>query len=134
MLKMSDSECVELTSDSEVLMKVVMTHDHTHQDRTVYILLRVANRVFAFHVSSRPQNQINLSTDNMQDLSAEEASRQPYEEVAARLQTDVHRGLSWSEAELRLKIYGANEFEAKVDDPLWKKYLEQVCDECGCSA
>jgi len=62
----------------------------------------------------------------MQDLTTEEASRQPYEEVAARLQTDLRTGLSWPEADSRLKVFGANEFEGKEEEPLWRKYLEQV--------
>lgn len=65
-------------------------------------------------------------TDSTKCLSTEEASKQPFEEVAARLQTDLRTGLSWPEAESRLKIHGRNEFDVATEEPLWKKYLEQV--------
>lgn len=62
----------------------------------------------------------------MRCLSTEEASSQPTEEVAARLQTDLRNGLSWREADSRIRICGYNEFEVKKEDPLWLKYIEQV--------
>lgn len=65
-------------------------------------------------------------TSKMKHLSTEEASKQPFEEVAARLETDIRSGLSWEEADARLKAHGPNEFEVKTEEPLWKKYLEQV--------
>ncbi|KAI1297163.1 Calcium-transporting ATPase type 2C member 1 [Halotydeus destructor] len=67
----------------------------------------------------------HVPLDDMKGLSTEEASSQPFEEVAARLQTDLRTGLSWPEAESRLKIYGHNEFEVNDVEPIWKKYLEQ---------
>lgn len=67
-----------------------------------------------------------LSLENMKSLPTDEASSQPFEEVAARLQTDLRTGLSWEEASSRLKISGYNEFDVATEEPLWKKYLEQV--------
>ena len=61
----------------------------------------------------------------MRCIPGEEASHQPFEEVAARLETDVRTGLSWKEADSRLRFVGYNEFEAKKEEPLWEKYLEQ---------
>lgn len=58
-------------------------------------------------------------------IPGEEASQQPFEEVAARLGTDVQTGLSWEEAESRVRSFGRNEFQAKKEEPLWEKYLEQ---------
>ena len=38
-------------------------------------------------------------------------------------------GLSSQEAQSRLQFYGRNEFAAHEKEPLWRKYLEQVCLE-----
>jgi len=62
----------------------------------------------------------------MKCLRTEDASKQPYEEVSARLQSDLRNGLSWNEVEYRLKICGYNELEMKEEEPLWRKYIEQV--------
>lgn len=67
-------------------------------------------------------------TQKMRCLSTEEASKQPFEEVAARLETDIRTGLSWEEADARLKVHGCNEFDVKTEEPLWRKYLEQVSE------
>lgn len=67
----------------------------------------------------------------MRYITTEESARQPYEEVAARLQTDPRAGLSWKEAEFRQRICGYNEFIVKHEEPLWQKYLEQVCVPIG---
>lgn len=48
------------------------------------------------------------------------------EEVAARLRVDLRTGLWGREPELRRQLAGFNEFSVKEEDPLWKKYLEQV--------
>ena len=61
----------------------------------------------------------------MRCIPGEEASQQPFEEVAARLETDVRTGLSWEEADSRLRFVGYNEFEGKKEEPVWEKYLEQ---------
>ncbi|CAH0398887.1 unnamed protein product [Chilo suppressalis] len=58
-------------------------------------------------------------------ISAVESSILTWEEVADRLKVDVRRGLSWREANDRINFVGANEFQVKEEDPLWKKYIEQ---------
>lgn len=62
----------------------------------------------------------------MRCLKPEEASIASYDEVARRLQTDLNNGLSWKEANLRLRICGYNEFDVKNVEPVWQKYIEQV--------
>ena len=61
----------------------------------------------------------------MKCLRTEEAAQQPFEEVCARLQSDLRNGLSWIDAEHRLKIFGYNELEVKQEEPIWKKYFDQ---------
>ena len=48
------------------------------------------------------------------------------QEVASRLNANLHYGLSSYEVVQRRKVVGSNEFEITEDDPLWKKYLGQV--------
>ena len=47
-------------------------------------------------------------------------------EVVDQLRTDPNAGLTSEEALRRRKIHGSNNFEISVEDPLWKKYLDQV--------
>lgn len=54
-----------------------------------------------------------------------EASSMPVEDVERKLGTSVTSGLSWTEAERRKALFGANEFVVKNEDPIWRKYLEQ---------
>ncbi|CAG9089016.1 unnamed protein product [Plutella xylostella] len=58
-------------------------------------------------------------------ISAVESSILSWEEVAARLNVDVRRGLSWREANDRMNFVGPNEFHVKEEEPLWRKYIEQ---------
>lgn len=62
----------------------------------------------------------------MRSLRTEEACGWTYDEVATLLNTNIHKGLSWKEADHRLSIHGFNEFEVTQEEPLWKKYVEQV--------
>lgn len=59
-------------------------------------------------------------------LGTNEAATLGAEEVAARLRVDTRGGLWWREAELRRQLAGHNEFCVKEEDPVWKKYIEQV--------
>ncbi|GFT12919.1 calcium-transporting ATPase type 2C member 1 [Nephila pilipes] len=61
----------------------------------------------------------------MRHLRTDEACRWTYDEVATLLNTNIHSGLSWQEANRRLSLYGFNEFEVTQEEPLWKKYIEQ---------
>ncbi|GIY75726.1 calcium-transporting ATPase type 2C member 1, partial [Caerostris extrusa] len=61
----------------------------------------------------------------MRPLRSEEACRWSYDEVATLLNTNIHNGLSWQEANQRLSLHGFNEFEVTQEEPLWKKYIEQ---------
>ena len=63
-------------------------------------------------------------TDKMW-LPSSEASFLEYEEVARKLHTDVHEGLSWDEAVHRINMFGSNEFVVKEEEPIWRKYLQQ---------
>ncbi|XP_066140901.1 calcium-transporting ATPase type 2C member 1 isoform X1 [Euwallacea fornicatus] len=58
-------------------------------------------------------------------VAASEASSLCCEELAQRLEVDVTKGLTPQEAEKRRLIAGYNEFSVSVEDPPWKKYLEQ---------
>jgi len=62
----------------------------------------------------------------MRSLKSEEAAAQPYEEVAACMSTDLKDGLTWREAECRLRIFGLNELIVEKQEPIWAKYIEQV--------
>ena len=60
-------------------------------------------------------------------LKSDTASCMQYSDVLTQLQTDSKYGLTENEVSLRRKLYSFNEFEVTQSDPLWKKYLEQVC-------
>lgn len=59
-------------------------------------------------------------------LLTTDASALGAEEVAGRLQVDLRTGLSWQEVNHRKQLFGHNEFNYKVKESLWKKYIEQV--------
>lgn len=59
-------------------------------------------------------------------MRASEAAVSTVADVVHRLGADCSRGLTNSQVEERRQIYGYNEFEIKEDDPLWRKYLNQV--------
>ncbi|KAM7283946.1 cholinesterase [Ixodes scapularis] len=84
-------------------------------------------RTFAESSGGGTQDERNLWMPG--GMRTEEACQRPYEEVAQQLGTDLRRGLSWREANRRLVSLGPNEFEVRQEEPLWKKYSEQI----GCS-
>ena len=59
-------------------------------------------------------------------LRASEAALVSLADIAQTLQVDWSEGLSAAEAERRRQVYGLNEFNIKEDEPLWRKYLNQV--------
>lgn len=62
----------------------------------------------------------------MRSLKSEEAAAKPYEDVANCMSADLKIGLTWREAECRLRIFGLNELIVKKQEPIWAKYMEQV--------
>lgn len=60
-------------------------------------------------------------------MRASEAAVAPFPEVLERLGTNGSQGLTSKQVEERRRLHGLNEFIIKEDDPLWKKYLNQVC-------
>ena len=59
-------------------------------------------------------------------LRASDAAVATTMDVAQRLGVDWTVGLTSTEAEQRRQLHGLNEFNIKEEDPLWKKYLNQV--------
>ena len=47
-------------------------------------------------------------------------------DVVSRLCADCAAGLTEEEVERRRKVFGRNEFTIKEEEPLWRKYLNQV--------
>ncbi|KAF2358893.1 P-type ATPase [Trinorchestia longiramus] len=58
-------------------------------------------------------------------VGCSEAARMEWRDVVSRLSSDVTRGLSESEVQLRRRTVGYNQFTETQEDPLWKKYLGQ---------
>ena len=54
-----------------------------------------------------------------------DASSSTHEEVASLLKTNLSYGLSWEEAEARLRQVGLNEFNCDTSPTLISKYIEQ---------
>ena len=59
-------------------------------------------------------------------LNSDGASILTADDVLDRLQSNVRTGLTNIEAYARLKFHGYNEFSVSEEEPIWKKYLEQV--------
>lgn len=59
-------------------------------------------------------------------IRAREAASCSAQEVLQRLGAKPGKGLSSVEADERRQLHGTNEFIIKEEDPLWKKYLNQV--------
>ena len=62
----------------------------------------------------------------MEGLRAADASTLTAAEVLGRLQSDRECGLSEEEVRTRRGAVGWNEFQISEQEPLWRKYLEQV--------
>ncbi len=64
--------------------------------------------------------------DLLSTLRASDAAMAPLSEVLQRLGADPATGLTSKQAEQGRNLHGLNEFLIKEEDPLWKKYLNQV--------
>ena len=62
----------------------------------------------------------------METLKAHEAAILSINDVCTKLKGDVESGLSVEEANHRRRAVGFNEFQISSEEPLWKKYIEQV--------
>ncbi|RWS28088.1 Calcium-transporting ATPase type 2C member 1-like protein [Leptotrombidium deliense] len=58
-------------------------------------------------------------------IKSEDASKYSFEEVVKLLESDAKYGLSWSEADDRIKTYRFNEFSVNQQQSLLEKYFEQ---------
>lgn len=70
---------------------------------------------------------MSASVASSSTTRATDAAVSTVPEVVHRLGADASRGLSTKQAEERRQLHGLNEFIIKEEDPLWKKYLNQVC-------
>ena len=59
-------------------------------------------------------------------MRASEAAVSTIPDVVRRLRADSSKGLNTEQVEQRRQVHGFNEFEIKEDDPLWRKYINQV--------
>ena len=59
-------------------------------------------------------------------MRASEAAVSTAADVVSRLGADCAAGLTEDEVERRRKVFGRNEFTIKEEEPLWRKYLNQV--------
>ena len=59
-------------------------------------------------------------------MRASEAAVSTATDVVSRLGADISAGLTAEEVERRRKAFGRNEFTIKEEEPLSKKYLNQV--------
>lgn len=63
----------------------------------------------------------------MSILSTETASHMTVSDVVEATRTNIDTGLNQSEVTQRRSYHGFNEFEISKEEPLWKKYLGEVC-------
>ena len=59
-------------------------------------------------------------------IRASEAAVSTVVDVVRRLEADPSRGLTSAEVERRRSMHGFNEFQIIEEEPLWRKYLNQV--------
>ena len=62
----------------------------------------------------------------MASLRMDQAAAMTVDEVTEACRTSLQLGLSPDEAKHRLSVHGPNTFEITKEEPLWKKYLDQV--------
>lgn len=68
-----------------------------------------------------------IGDDILGAMKASAAASCVLSDVLHRVGGNTTRGLTSSQVEERRNIHGMNEFVIKDEDPLWKKYLKQVC-------
>ena len=59
-------------------------------------------------------------------MRASEAAVSTITDIVHRLRADCSKGLTTEQVEQRREVHGLNDFEIKEDDPLWRKYINQV--------
>ena len=59
-------------------------------------------------------------------MRASEAAVSTVADIVHRLRADCSKGLTTEQVEKRREVHGFNDFEIKEDDPLWRKYINQV--------
>ncbi len=69
----------------------------------------------------------NSENKMMTFLTSQKAASMEVVQVVQAFRTDINTGLSSDECKRRKKAYGPNDFDVNEDVPLWKKYLNQVC-------
>lgn len=67
----------------------------------------------------------------MTSLRMDQAAAMTVDEVIEACRTSLQSGLSPDEAKHRLSVHGPNTFEITKEEPLWKKYLNQVSAWCS---
>lgn len=65
-------------------------------------------------------------TAMMSQLGSRGSSSLTVGEIKDLFRTDLEHGLTSEEAYRRLIVHGPNNFDIAVEDPLWRKYLDQV--------
>ncbi len=87
---------------------------------------KTTNTLFAARkdVSQSTSSRRDDVGDNME---SREAASLTVVEITHKLDTNFENGLTNVEVERRRRLHNTfNEMNLKEDDPLWKKYLEQV--------
>ena len=64
--------------------------------------------------------------DMLTHITSQKAASIPVKDLEGIYHTNLEHGMSQDEAVRREKICGPNEFDVKEDDPLWRRYLNQV--------
>jgi Ca2+-transporting ATPase len=109
-------DCSEpMTSDEGSVPSVAARQE----DRLQQVLDASAPTILTSPSRSRDSKMV------MSWLSCEQAALAPVREVLDMLRVDGRQGLDTEEADRRRVIHGFNEVGVKVQEPLWKKYLEQ---------
>ena len=91
-----------------------------------YTWFKVRGRSLDGCLNSQLMSSPGLNGGSLTHMRASEAAVSPVADVIHRLGSDSSMGLQCMEAERRQQTYGLNEFDIREEDPLWRKYLNQV--------